>query len=192
MAAVPGGVGIVTTDPREEMTIASMEGSATWLETNTWERPRWTVADVLARKGDRTISVVLPALDEEATVGSVVESIRPLVGNLVDELVVVDSGSADDTITSATGAGARVETRESALPGVPVVREKVRSCGARWRRRRVTSSSSSTATSSTPIPSTCRVSSRRSSLCRSCTWSRATTVGRWSRPVASTQRVGDG
>lgn len=121
MAAVPGGVGIVNTDPREGMTIASMEGSATWLETNTWERPRWTVADVVARKGDRTISVVLPALDEEATVGAVVESIRPLVGNLVDELVVVDSGSADDTIASATAAGARVETRESALPGVPVV-----------------------------------------------------------------------
>ncbi|WP_124711068.1 glucosyl-3-phosphoglycerate synthase [Gordonia insulae] len=100
------------------MTIAPMPGSATWLESNTWERPDWTIDELIALKRGRSISVVLPALDEEQTVGSVIASIMPLLGTLVDEIVVVDSGSSDATIARAEAAGARVETRESALPGV--------------------------------------------------------------------------
>src|SRR5918996_1092999 len=67
-----------------------------WLADHSWNRPSWTVAELEAAKGSRTISVVLPALNEEETVGTVVESIAPLVGGLVDELVVLDSGSTDD------------------------------------------------------------------------------------------------
>ena len=73
----------------------------------------------MAAKGSRTISVVLPALNEEETVGSVVETITPLVGGLVDELIVLDSGSTDDTEIRALAAGARVISREVALPEVP-------------------------------------------------------------------------
>lgn len=86
----------------------------------TWATPSWTVGDLLRLKGAQTISVVLPALDEAATIGNVVRSIRPLLGSLVDELVVIDSGSSDDTIAVAERAGARVLTREAALPGVTV------------------------------------------------------------------------
>ena len=63
--------------------------------------------------------MVLPALNEEATVASVVESISPLVDGLVDELIVLDSGSTDDTEIRAITAGARVISREQALPEVP-------------------------------------------------------------------------
>src|SRR5699024_9476244 len=66
----------------------------------------------------RTVSVVLPALNEEETVGSVVETITPLLGGLVDEVIVLDSGSTDDTEIRAVAAGARVVSREAALPGV--------------------------------------------------------------------------
>ncbi|WP_420714226.1 glucosyl-3-phosphoglycerate synthase [Gordonia sp. SL306] len=100
------------------MTIADMAGSATWLESNTWDRPEWSIDELIAHKEGRSISVVLPALDEERTVGSVIASIMPLVGGLVDEVVVVDSGSSDATMARAAAAGARVESRESALPGV--------------------------------------------------------------------------
>ena len=79
----------------------------------------WTVSELEAAKGTRTISVVLPALNEEATVGSVVETITPLLGGLVDELIVLDSGSTDDTEIRAMAAGARVISREVALPEVP-------------------------------------------------------------------------
>ena len=73
----------------------------------------WTLAQLLALKGDRTISVVVPARDEEATVGAVVERlVADLVtgaSGLVDEVVVIDSDSADDTARAAARAGARVE-----------------------------------------------------------------------------------
>ena len=78
---------------------------------------------LLAAKGDSRVSVVLPALNEEATVGRIVARIRrDLIDRvaLVDELVVVDSGSTDDTISVAREAGALVVRREDVLPEVAV------------------------------------------------------------------------
>ncbi|MCG5430786.1 glucosyl-3-phosphoglycerate synthase [Mycobacterium sp. MYCO198283] len=89
-----------------------------WLREHSWDRPTWTVAELAAAKRGRTISVVLPALNEEDTVGAVVQTIAPLLGGLVDELVVLDSGSTDDTGIRAVAAGARVVSREQALPEV--------------------------------------------------------------------------
>jgi glucosyl-3-phosphoglycerate synthase len=86
-----------------------------WLADHSFSRPLWTVDELVAAKRGRTISVVLPALNEEETVGSVVETIAPLV----DELIVLDSGSTDDTEIRALAAGARVISREVALPEVP-------------------------------------------------------------------------
>ncbi|MCP3798623.1 glucosyl-3-phosphoglycerate synthase [Allokutzneria sp. A3M-2-11 16] len=91
-----------------------------WFDENTWQDPQWTVEDLLARKGSQRISVVLPALDEEATVGAIVTALVPLRG-LVDELVVVDSGSTDRTVEIAAAAGARVVRREDVLPDLPPV-----------------------------------------------------------------------
>jgi glucosyl-3-phosphoglycerate synthase len=64
------------------------------------------------------VSVVLPALDEEATVGGVVRAVLPLLGSVVDECVVVDSGSTDRTVAVAAEAGARVVHRGDVLPGL--------------------------------------------------------------------------
>lgn len=89
-----------------------------WLRSHSWNRPEWTVAELEAAKAGRTISVVLPALNEEETVAGVVDTIQPLVGGLVDELIVLDSGSTDDTEIRAIAAGARVVSREQALPEV--------------------------------------------------------------------------
>ncbi|RSN57342.1 glucosyl-3-phosphoglycerate synthase [Amycolatopsis sp. WAC 04182] len=92
-----------------------------WFERRTWQNPGWTVEDIVAAKGDRTVSVVLPALDEEDTVAQVVGTVRPLLGTVVDELVVMDSGSTDATAELAARAGARVVHREDVLPDLPPV-----------------------------------------------------------------------
>jgi glucosyl-3-phosphoglycerate synthase len=94
-----------------------------WLPNGSWSRRNWTVDRLREAKAGRTISVVLPALDEEETIESVIDSISPLVrdsGGLVDELIVLDSGSTDDTEIRAIAAGARVVSREQALPEVPI------------------------------------------------------------------------
>ncbi|GAB3481807.1 glucosyl-3-phosphoglycerate synthase [Amycolatopsis cihanbeyliensis] len=87
-----------------------------WFARRTWQDPRWPHRDLMRAKGDRTVSVVLPALNEEHTVGAVVGSVLPLLGTLVDEIVVADSGSTDRTAEAAAAAGARVVHREDVLP----------------------------------------------------------------------------
>lgn len=89
----------------------------------TFGRGEWSVRDLVAAKRGRRVSVVLPALDEERTVGDVVDSILPLTRGdagappLVDELLVVDSGSTDRTREAARAAGARALGVEEILAG---------------------------------------------------------------------------
>jgi glucosyl-3-phosphoglycerate synthase len=62
----------------------------------------------------RTVSVCIPARDEGSTVGSVVRAVvQPFLaghgGNgLVDEVIVLDDGSLDDTAAQAGDSGARI------------------------------------------------------------------------------------
>ena len=97
-----------------------------WFETHTWQYPGRDPAELRALRGGRRVSVVLPALDEEATVGTLVAGLLPLTRGhrdappLVDELVVIDSGSTDRTREVAARAGARVVVREDVLPGLDV------------------------------------------------------------------------
>jgi len=101
-----------------ELSAADAVAGHPWMTTHSYGRPSWSIAELVAAKDSRTVSVVLPALNEEETVGSVVETITPLLGGLVDELIVLDSGSTDDTEIRAVAAGARVGSREVALPEV--------------------------------------------------------------------------
>jgi glucosyl-3-phosphoglycerate synthase len=90
-----------------------------WFAERTHQNPAWDPAELTAAKGGRRVSVVLPALDEEETVGAIVAAIVPLTHGpapLVDELVVLDSGSTDRTIEVATAAGARVVRRTDVVP----------------------------------------------------------------------------
>lgn len=68
-------------------------------------------------KDGRSISVCLPARDEEETVGPIVETIATeFLGSLVDELLVLDDGSSDRTASIAADAGATVVEVSSVLP----------------------------------------------------------------------------
>ncbi|GAA3120428.1 glucosyl-3-phosphoglycerate synthase [Planomonospora alba] len=90
-----------------------------WLRSRTSSSADWPLARLLEARGDTTVSVVLPARDEGATVGEIVTAIRRELMEavpLVDELVVIDSRSTDDTAARAAAAGARVVAQDEILP----------------------------------------------------------------------------
>ena len=91
-----------------------------WFARRTSAAADWPVERLVEAKAAARsrVSVVLPALDEEPTVGdivAVVVALRDRTG-LVDEIVVVDSGSVDDTAKVALDAGAAVYHRDDILP----------------------------------------------------------------------------
>jgi len=84
-------------------------------------RSSFALAALTARKAELglTTSVVIPAREEGPRVGAVVAAIRramepsgPTGTALVDELVVIDGASQDDTVAAAERAGARVIRHE--------------------------------------------------------------------------------
>ncbi|MER7465718.1 glucosyl-3-phosphoglycerate synthase [Streptomyces sp. NPDC097981] len=102
-----------------------------WFADRSWSAADRPLDRLLSAKraAGTTVSVVLPALDEEETVGAIVEVIRRdlidgLPVPLVDELVVVDSGSTDRTAEVAAKAGARVVHRDDILPRIPALHGK--------------------------------------------------------------------
>jgi glucosyl-3-phosphoglycerate synthase len=100
---------------------------ANWLRHRSFIAADWPLDRVLASKEDTTISVVLPALNEEQTVGDIVSCIvEDLVDRapLVDDVVVMDSGSTDRTGAVAQAAGARVVHQADVLPQIPTVTGK--------------------------------------------------------------------
>ncbi|GAA2939037.1 MULTISPECIES: glucosyl-3-phosphoglycerate synthase [Streptomycetaceae] len=114
-----------------------------WLTRRSWsvaDRPVERLTAARARDPHRAgVSVVLPALNEEATVGAIVAEIRRELMEkvrLVDELVVIDSGSTDATAEVARRAGARVVHRDAILPSLPAVPGKGE---VLWRSLLVTS-----------------------------------------------------
>jgi glucosyl-3-phosphoglycerate synthase len=110
-----------------------------WLARRTSAAGDFSPTAVLAAKGSSRVSVVLPALDEEDTVGEIVHAIRGelMTGlGLVDELVVIDSGSTDRTAARAASAGARVVHRSDILPDLESLPGKGE---ALWRSLAVTS-----------------------------------------------------
>ncbi|WNF31320.1 glucosyl-3-phosphoglycerate synthase [Streptomyces sp. C11-1] len=114
-----------------------------WLTRRSWscdDRPLDRLTDARAADPHRTsVSVVLPALNEEATVGAIVTTIRRELMEkvrLVDELVVIDSGSTDATAAVARAAGARVVHRDAVLPRIPALPGKGE---VLWRSLLVTS-----------------------------------------------------
>ncbi|GII03598.1 glucosyl-3-phosphoglycerate synthase [Planobispora takensis] len=90
-----------------------------WLRGRTSSSDDWSLPGLLEAKGGTTVSVVLPARDEGGTVGEIVTAIRRELMEavpLVDELVVIDSRSTDDTAARAAEAGATVLAQDEILP----------------------------------------------------------------------------
>lgn len=89
-----------------------------WLGRRTSGGEDWDRHELVRAKRDTTISVVLPARNEAGTVGHIVEKLKDeLVDQvpLIDELIVMDSGSVDETASVAAAAGAWVVRQDEVL-----------------------------------------------------------------------------
>ena len=93
-----------------------------WATYRTTSAEDWAARRLLRAKGDSRVSVVLPARNEEATVGAIVSTVREHLMDrvpLVDELIVVDSRSTDRTAQVARAAGAEVVGQDAMTRGLP-------------------------------------------------------------------------
>lgn len=98
-------------------------GVAEWFRRRTSRATEYDAADLAARRAAQSVSVscVLPARNEAATVAGVVEAAASLRPALIDDILVVDAGSTDQTAAAASRAGARVVLDASLPPGPPCV-----------------------------------------------------------------------
>jgi glucosyl-3-phosphoglycerate synthase len=90
-----------------------------WFISRTSTSKDWCRHLLAQSKGATRVSVVLPARNEAATVGAIVSALRRELMEevqLIDELVVIDSGSSDATADEATRAGAQVVRQGDVLP----------------------------------------------------------------------------
>ena len=114
------------------------DDAAAWFPRRTSVAADWAVEALLAAKGATRISVVIPARDEAPTIGAIVAGIRAALvddAGLVDELVVIDSDSTDDTASSAAEAGAVVHESRGIRPDLGSHRGKGE---ALWKAQFVT------------------------------------------------------
>lgn len=98
-----------------------------WLQANTFPHRQGDL-DELARvkqASGSSVCVCLPALNEAETIGPICSTISQLVERrVVDELVVVDSGSVDSTAAIAQRFGARLVDAKDVLPDFGPVQGK--------------------------------------------------------------------
>jgi len=92
-----------------------------WFDANTSSWCDRTLEELLAAKASSglSVSLVVPARNEAATVGDVVGRVRSALMetvDLLDEIVVIDSDSTDDTYAVAEDAGAVVHRAAEIRP----------------------------------------------------------------------------
>lgn len=93
-----------------------------WFAENTFHAHEFSdIGKLLALKERNgvTISVGLPALNEEKTIGTVIKRVKGALMDrvpLIDQLVVIDSDSTDRTVEIATELGVPVHRHSNILP----------------------------------------------------------------------------
>jgi len=93
-----------------------------WFAENTFHSREFRDLDRLVESKRRqrlTISLGLPTLNEEATIGRILRLTRDFLidrHQLLDELVVIDSGSTDGTVEIARSMGVEVVQHRDILP----------------------------------------------------------------------------
>jgi glucosyl-3-phosphoglycerate synthase len=101
-----------------------------WFAENTYHSDEFAdLEQLLAHKHEQTltISLALPALNEEATVGKVISTVKKALMDdvpLLDEIVLIDSNSTDRTREIALDLGVPVYVHQEILPRMGARRGK--------------------------------------------------------------------
>ena len=84
----------------------------------SFHHDEFTVDRLLRSKGDRSVSICLPARNEATTIGPIVAMRRRAVVDVgaADGLIVIDDGSSDATAAEARANGAEVVRSSEVLP----------------------------------------------------------------------------
>lgn len=93
-----------------------------WFGRRSYDHAQFADLDALGRRKRElgvSISVVLPAREVAATVGTIVDEIRALMelAPLVDQLLVIDADSSDSSAEVASQHGAEVYLESELMPG---------------------------------------------------------------------------
>jgi glucosyl-3-phosphoglycerate synthase len=92
------------------------ERARRWHEARTFHHTDYP-PERLASERTRSISVCVPARNEEATIGAIAaELVRLRELGTIDEVLVIDAGSTDRSAALAAGAGAHVRQESELLP----------------------------------------------------------------------------
>ena len=95
-----------------------------WFAENTYHAREFTNFErLLQLKEDQRVSISLglPALNEQETVGKVIQTVKSTLMDqipLIDEIVLIDSGSEDQTREIATDLGIPVFVHQETLPNL--------------------------------------------------------------------------
>jgi glucosyl-3-phosphoglycerate synthase len=115
---------------RVESRAAAAERVDRWFAENTFHSREFAdlrrLVDLKQRQG-LTISLGLPTLNEQNTIGKVVRTFKHALMErvpLIDEIVVIDSGSSDRTAVIAERAGVKVMQHSEILPRYGVFQGK--------------------------------------------------------------------
>lgn len=102
-----------------------------WAKARTFHHSAYPAGRIAAERGERSISVCLPARECAETVAQVLGALMPLQeAGAIDEVVVIDAASRDGTAALARSAGARVYQEAELLSEFGAVRGKG---DAMWR-----------------------------------------------------------
>ena len=92
-----------------------------WFQNNRFSYKSYTSVKKLLRlkrESRKKISVIIPVLNEGKTIGKICNTIKTRLmekNKLVDELIVIDSGSTDNTLDEAKSNGATVYSADKIL-----------------------------------------------------------------------------
>lgn len=110
----------VVRGPQQDLELAKGDEIYRWVRERTFDSQDFALAAVLRgrKKAQGTsVAVILPSLNEEATVGEVIKTaLEVKSAGLIDEVILVDSDSTDGTVAIARSFGIPVHRHREIRP----------------------------------------------------------------------------